>query len=59
MNTKICKHVSNSLRYWKLNLDHYTYMQGNGIIPLQSQLHYFLGSIKASSSNFECKFLIV
>jgi hypothetical protein len=39
MDTKICKHVPNSLRYWKLNLDHYTYMLRNEIVPLQSQLY--------------------
>jgi hypothetical protein len=38
MDMKICKHVHNSLKYWKLNLDHYTYMEGNGMIPLHIQL---------------------
>jgi hypothetical protein len=33
MDMKFFKHVPNSLRYWKINLDHYTYMKKNGDIP--------------------------
>jgi hypothetical protein len=30
---EIFKHVPNSLRYWKINLDHYNYMRKNGDTP--------------------------
>jgi hypothetical protein len=33
MDMKIFKNVTNSLKYWKINLDHYTYMKKNGDIP--------------------------
>jgi hypothetical protein len=46
---KIFKHVPNSLRYWKINLDHYTYMKKNGDIPPKSQFHYFF---EVQESNF-------
>jgi hypothetical protein len=39
-------------------LDHYTYMRKNGdTLPLKSQFTSFLRFKKASSANFECKFL--
>jgi hypothetical protein len=60
MDMKIFKHVSNSLRYWKLNFDHYTYMRENGITPPPNHNFItFLRTKKAFSSNFERKFLKV
>jgi hypothetical protein len=35
MDMKIFKHVPYSIKYMKVNLDHYTYMRKNGDIPPQ------------------------
>jgi hypothetical protein len=59
MDMKIFKHVPNSLRYWKINLDHYTYMRKNGDIPPNYNFTSFLRSKQASLANFERKFLRV
>ena len=56
MDMKFFKHVPNSLRYWKIKLDHYTYMKKS---PPNHIFTSFLRSKKASSSKFECKFLRV
>jgi hypothetical protein len=58
MDMKIFKHVPNSIRYLKINLDHYTYMRKNGDIPPPNHnIASFFRSKKASSANFERKFL--
>jgi hypothetical protein len=60
MDMKIFKHVPKSLRYWKINLDHYTYIRKNGDIPPPNHnFTSFLRSKKTSLANFEHKFLIV
>jgi hypothetical protein len=60
MDMKFFKHVPNSLRYWKINLDHYTYMKKNGDIPPPNHnFTTFLRSKKAISAKFEHKFLRV
>jgi hypothetical protein len=59
MDMKIFTHVPNLVSYCKINLDHYTYMKKNGNIPPNHNFSSFLRSKKASSANFECKFLRV
>jgi hypothetical protein len=60
MDMKFFKHVPNSLRYRKINLDHYTYMRKNGDIPPPNHnFTSFLRSKIVSSVNFERKFLRV
>jgi hypothetical protein len=58
MDMKFFKHdIPNLLRYWKINLNHYTYMRENADFPPNYNFTSFLRSKTASLANFERKFL--
>jgi hypothetical protein len=43
MDMKFCKHLLNLLRYYKINLDRYTYMRKNRDISPQTTIYLVFG----------------